>query len=174
MTTCFFLIALPNVTFFPIGSGVLISPKSISFEERLSVLQETRVLLCVGNENRHNVKVQLVVPECSHEKVTTLFAPDTAVLDHGIAREFEVFIAPTCTCTLEDVIFLLTKSKADKPISRKIPFSFVTELSTRLPYHDIHDDAVCEKQTGERSLALSSLGNSGERRCDQEDEGVLL
>ena len=88
-----------------------------------------------------------------------------------MACEFEVFITPFCSTAIDDKVMLVAQERGvnDAP---NIPLSVraETELSSRLH----HDDAVCEKQTGERSLALSSSGNSGERRCDQEDEGVLL
>ena len=40
----------------------------------------------------------------------------------------------TPTCTVAEDIFLLTKSRADTPTSLRVPFSFVTELSTRPHY----------------------------------------
>ena len=71
-----------NVSFVSLGSGVVVSHRRVECEGKLSVDEEHRELLCIGNESRHNQKVQLLVNSRNHKKLFRVF-PEGVVLERG-------------------------------------------------------------------------------------------
>ena len=71
-----------------------------------------------------------------------------------MACEFEVFITPHCTCTLEDELSLVTKRRDGTTQTKRVGVCFETELTTKLHF----DDIICEKQIGEGSFGVVFKG----------------
>ena len=67
-----------------------------------------------------------------------------------MACEFEVFLLPLCSGTLEVEVSLVTKRPDGTTQTKRVGICFVTELTTKLHY----DDVLCETQTGERSFGI--------------------
>ena len=81
--------------------------KALAFDEKLPVGAETKELLCVGNESRMNVKVQLVASEKEREKATYRAQPGVVGLERGMACEFEVFVMPLGSTSIDDPALLV-------------------------------------------------------------------
>ena len=84
-----------------------------------------------------------------------------------MACEFEVFLLPLCSGTLEVEVSLVTKRPDGTTQTKRVGICFVTELTTKLHY----DDVLCETQTGERSFGIIYNEVPWKRRCCQENEG---
>ena len=84
-----------------------------------------------------------------------------------MACEFEVYVTPHCTCTLDDELSVLTKRPDGTTQTKRVGICFVTEVTTPLHY----DDVLCETQTGERSFGIIYNEVPWKRRCCQENEG---
>ena len=143
-----------NVSFVPLGDGLVASTKQLAFDERLPVDAEAKELLCVGNASRGRVKVQLVASEKEAEKAAVRVAPDVAVLERGMACEFEVFVTPHCTCALRDDVCVVARGASGRTVTKRVGVALETELSTRLHY----DDVAAEKQIGEGSFGVVFKG----------------
>ena len=109
LTTCLFQIDRGNVHFTSHGSVLPTSTQTVIFEDRLPVDSESRELVSIGNNGRDKLKVQLLVNNRNFEKAAFRVFPETVVLEKGMVCEFEVYVTPHCTCTLEDEQSVSTK-----------------------------------------------------------------
>ena len=89
-----FQIDRSNVHFTSLGSGLRTSTQTVFFEVILPVDRESRELVSIGNNGRHKVKVQLLVNNRNFEKAAFRVFPEVAVLEKGMASEFEVSVTP--------------------------------------------------------------------------------
>jgi len=131
-----------NIRFLPItvNSPICVNKNEIKFdlegEELIPMNKETRDLLCVGNRGRVNLKVQISSNENSkyefHAKPSVMF------LKPGEGCEFEVFIFPLCTCTINDKLALISLdiSKAQETIY-DLKIHCVTQFSTLIDPDEI-------------------------------------
>ena len=66
-----------------------------------------KALFCVGNTVRTKVKVQFVLLVVS-DKYTTRVLPGLVVQERGTACQFEFYITPLCSCTIDEAVVLST------------------------------------------------------------------
>ena len=93
--------------------------------------------------------------------------PAVVMLERGIACEFEVFVTPLCSCTVDDrVAVVVRESGSAETGSVTVDVKAETEVTTRLH----NDDIVCEQQVDDESFALST--GAFQRKCHRgQDEG---
>ena len=154
-TACVFAMARSNVAFVPTRhKGVLVSAATLAFEGPLPIDAESKALLCVGNGGAHTVKVQFVAKEGS-DRFGVRAEPGVVTLPRGMACEFEVFVAPRCSCAIDDKVLLVVQERGAKE-SATVPVGVkaVTEVSTKLHYGDV----ACEAQVGEGSFGVVFKG----------------
>ena len=154
-TTCIFKMARSNVSFIPTHHpAVCVDKTTVVFEGTLPVDAETKALLCVGNKGRKHVKVQFIAKDGS-DKFALRTEPTTVTLSRGMACEFEVFLSPLCSCTVDDKALLVVR-EGGASTSTTVPLGIKaeTEVTTKLHY----DDVVCEKQIGEGSFGVVFKG----------------
>ena len=108
--TCMFRMARSNVSFVPTKQdGIVVNKKTIVFEETaIPIGAESKELFCVGNERRHDVKVQFIAKD-DNDKFALRTEPTVVVLQHAMACEFEVFVTPLCSTTIDDKALLVVQ-----------------------------------------------------------------
>ena len=153
--TCIFDMSRSNVAFVSLGDGIEVSSKAVRFDEKLPVDVEARELFCVGNAGKRRVKVQLLANQKSAEKAGVRVEPAAAMLERGMACEFEVFATPHCSCRFREEMAVLSKCGTGRTVSKKVAVEFDTEVSSKLHY----DDVACEKQIGEGSFGVVFKGS---------------
>ena len=159
--TSHFEMGRSNVSFTPLrGSTALVVNKTVmdfqfDFDSFTSipVEQESRDILCVGNNGRHTAKVQFTWQE--NEKYSLRVEPKLMVLKRGFAGEFEVFITPHCSCKTEETISIVSVDlqRGQENVS-EFRLKVETEQTSKLHY----DDVACEKQIGEGSFGVVFKG----------------
>ncbi|ELP92364.1 protein serine/threonine kinase, putative [Entamoeba invadens IP1] len=148
-----------NINFIEYSPGVMLNKTSLNFSVdfdtvcSLPIDKPSRDLLCVGNNSKHTVKVQLTYKTTS-EKYTIRVTPSLATLSSEKAVEFEIFVTPLCTCSISETIaiVLLNMSKGEQ-ISLNFPIKFESEKSSHLDA----DEVICEKKISEGSFVY--IGN---------------
>ena len=108
------------------------------------------MLLCVGNGGKRKLKVQLLVNSRNLEKALFRVFPEVAVLERVMVYEFDVFVAPLCSCTLEVEVLLVAKRRNGTTQTKRVGVCFETELTTKLEY----DDVICDNQIGEGGFGV--------------------
>ena len=78
-------------------------------EIKIPVDQETRSLFCVANASKNPLKVQFSMREASY-KYEIRTEPQIILLQSGEACEFEIFLKPLCTTSIDDSIKLISKN----------------------------------------------------------------
>ena len=154
-TVCIFAMRRSNVKFVKTKTtDVVTNVLCVDFEGVISVGVETKALLCVGNTGRRRSMVQ-VVGKDNNDRYTLRVVPDVVVLEHGMACEFEIFVMPLCSCTIDDKIAVVVRrSGYAETGSVYVGFKAVTDVTTKLHY----DDIVCEKKIGEGSFGIVFKG----------------
>ncbi|ELP86692.1 protein kinase, putative, partial [Entamoeba invadens IP1] len=160
-TTCEFSMKKSNINFIEYSPGVTLNKTSLDFSVdfdticSLPIDKPSRDLLCVGNNSKHTVKVQLTYKTTS-EKYTIRVTPSLATLSSGKAVEFEIFVTPLCTCSISETIaiVLLNMSKGEQ-MSLNFPIKFESEKSSHLDAEEV----ICEKKIGEGSFGVVYIGN---------------
>ena len=154
-TVCVFPMARSNVSFVPTKvKGVMTSTRCVVFDGAIPVDAESRALLCVGNTGKKRVRVQVVGKDDS-EMGAVRVAPGSIILERGMACEFEVFITPLCSCTVDDHVAVVVREGGSAETSSvSIGIKAETEVTTKLHYNDV----MCEKQIGEGSFGVVFLG----------------
>ena len=110
--------------------------------------------LCIGNMGKRRVRVQVVGKE-DNERYNLRIVPGAVVLERGMACEFEAFITPLCSCTVDDrVAVVVRQSNSVETANVSIGLNVETELMTKLHY----DDVLCDKQIGEGSFGVVFKG----------------
>ncbi|ELP91503.1 protein serine/threonine kinase, putative [Entamoeba invadens IP1] len=150
-----------NINFIEYSPGVTLNKTSLDFSVdfdticSLPIDKPSRDLLCVGNNSKHTVKVQLTYKTTS-EKYAIRVTPSLATLSSGKAVEFEIFVTPLCTCSISETIaiVLLNTSKGEQ-MSLNFPIKFESEKSSHLDA----DEVICEKKIGEGSFGVVYIGN---------------
>ncbi|ELP89851.1 protein serine/threonine kinase, putative [Entamoeba invadens IP1] len=158
---CVFPMKKSNILMKVLGNNIFTNKTEIcfnevdDFEDLLKVNVESRELLCVGNSSKGVLKIQITT-QSSSEKYTIRTEPKIVSLKSGFACEFEVFLTPHCTLTLEDKIAVVTLDISTGGMATFPINLFVkTEKTTRLDF----DDIVEEKKLGEGSFGIVYKGN---------------
>ena len=87
------------------ADSVVIRENDIVFDGWLPVGTESMTLFCVGNGGRRSIKVQFVVVEGS-DKNAMRTESGVVVLTRAMACEFDVYITPPCSCTIDEAVML--------------------------------------------------------------------
>ncbi|MBQ9790523.1 MAG: protein kinase, partial [Clostridia bacterium] len=155
---CVFSMKRSNITFFALKEGVYTNKGELRFDEdiaELPVEEETRELICIGNRSGERLKIQFTTKEgCDKYQIRT--EPQIVSMKDEEACEFEVFVKPMCTCTMDDQILLVVlniKEGVEKQVP--IPIRFKTAPSTRIDYDELKE----EKKLGEGSFGIVYLGD---------------
>ncbi|ELP94693.1 protein serine/threonine kinase, putative [Entamoeba invadens IP1] len=154
---CIFEMKRSNIEMKVLSGDVMVNLKSLSFndeEELLAVDKESRSLLCVGNNSKSNMKVQITT-KSNCEKYNIRTEPNLVTLKSGYACEFEVFITPHCTMSLCDQIVIISlQLKSGKTSTDNFMITCITENSSKLDYDEINE----EKQIGRGTFGVVYKG----------------
>ncbi|ELP90212.1 protein kinase, putative, partial [Entamoeba invadens IP1] len=158
--TCLFTISKSNITFEKTDiPDVVVNINAIVFEnneddKEISVNEESRELICVGNSGNNTIKVQFSTKENCY-KYTIRTSPNIATIPKGKAIEFEVFLKPLCSCQIDDIIVLISSNLKKGEISNMhISIKAKTQLSTQLDPDELEED----KKLGEGSFGIVYKG----------------
>ena len=156
-TVCVFAMGRSNVEFVPTKvANVVTSTRCVVFDGAIPVDAESKALLCIGNVGKRRVRVQVVGKDTT-DKYTVRVVPGGVLLEKGMACEFEVFVTPLCSCTVDDrVAVVVRESGSAETGSVTVDVKAETEITSRLHY----DDVVCETQIGEGSFSIVFKGGS--------------
>ncbi|ELP92022.1 protein serine/threonine kinase, putative [Entamoeba invadens IP1] len=159
LNVCVYNMKKSNVPMQNLGDFLLSNKQIITFgvlneDSLIEVNEETRELLCVGNNTNHTIKVQFsVIDNCDQFLIRT--EPTLVTLKKGIACEFEIFIKPVCTCNIHsNIVAIALDLETGKQIDEKIEVSAVTKMTTRLDYTEL----IEAKKLGEGSFGVVYLG----------------
>ncbi|ELP89646.1 protein serine/threonine kinase, putative, partial [Entamoeba invadens IP1] len=158
INVCVFQMKRSNVPMFAINDVLSTSKKEIHFDLEedppINVDSETRDLICIGNNSKHNVKVQFSVMEgCDHYEIRTV--PSLISLKRGEACEFEIFIKPSCSCKIsEDIMLIALDIMTGVQMNERIHVETTTKNSTKLDYRELTE----EKKLGEGSFGIVYKG----------------
>ncbi|EDR27385.1 protein serine/threonine kinase, putative [Entamoeba dispar SAW760] len=155
----FFDIRYCNIVFIslPYNKQIMVNKNTIKFKEEnnndfteLSVGKEIREILCIANITKKTIKVQLTTKE-ENDRYLLRINPQIITIPKGKGCEFEVFVTPLCSCTVEDQIFITSKSiRTQIEQTCTVKLSFKTKLSTRLDYTEFKEI----KKIGEGSFGI--------------------
>ncbi|BFU21946.1 protein kinase domain containing protein [Entamoeba histolytica] len=156
-TTTIFKITQSNIKFIPLGDGILTNKKEIELQEgeEIKVNEEIRELICIGNDKKEKMKIQISSKE-ENEKYSIRTNPNVITIEGGYACEFELFITIKCTAKIKDKIMIISKTlnKAQEETIKSISIEGETEISTRLDPDEIKE----EKKIGEGSFGIVYVG----------------
>ena len=108
----------------------------------ITVREETKDLICFGNDNSDMMKIQFTTKEDS-DRYEIRTNPQIIILKRYEACEFEIFIKPLCTTSLEDTIRLVTVNmKKGVETFNEVQTSFTTQLSTKLDPNELIEEEV--------------------------------
>ena len=150
-----FSMSRSNIEFIKTSNpNIVVSTNTITFsgeeDSEIGVNVETKGLICVGNKSHHTQKVQISMKEGSI-KYRLRTNPTLVVIPEGKAVEYEVFITPLCTCTLEDTIKVFSVDmKTSEEGVVDINITGKTHISTRLDPDELEE----EKKIGEGSFGV--------------------
>ncbi|ELP91756.1 hypothetical protein EIN_522430 [Entamoeba invadens IP1] len=137
-----------NINYIKYFPGVMLNKTSLDFFVdfdticSLPIDKPSHDLLCVGNNSKHTVKIQLTYKTTS-EKYTIRVTPSLATLSSGKVVEFEIFVTPLCTCSISETIaiVLLNMWKCEQ-MSLNFPINLESEKSSNLDA----DKVICKKK----------------------------
>ncbi|EKE38509.1 hypothetical protein ENUP19_0229G0029 [Entamoeba nuttalli] len=155
----FFNIRYCNIVFMslPYNNQIMVNKSIIKFKEEndddfpeLSVGKEIREILCIANSTKETIKVQLTTKE-ENNRYLLRTNPQIVTIPKGKGCEFDVFVTPLCSCTVEDQMVITSKNIRTKiEQTCTIQISFKTKLSTRLDYTEFKEI----KKKGEGSFGI--------------------
>ncbi|BFU26633.1 protein kinase, putative [Entamoeba histolytica HM-1:IMSS-B] len=160
-TICEFNMKKSNINFIVLNEecGIVINKKEIDFslekdDPFIPVNKETRDLICIGNKKSKLLKIQFSTKD-QLDKYEIRTNPQLITLKKGKAVEFEIFIKPLCTCSLNESILLVALDmKKGKQFNCKINLNIKTEITSHLDYDELKE----EKQIGEGSFGVVYKG----------------
>ena len=108
----------------------------------IPVGKETKDLICIGNDNADMMKIQFTTKEDTDRyEIRTI--PQINILNKYEACEFEIFIKPLCTTSLEDTIRLVTVNmRKGVETFNEVQICFTTQLSTKLDQNELVEEEV--------------------------------
>ncbi|ELP93407.1 protein serine/threonine kinase, putative [Entamoeba invadens IP1] len=146
-----------NISFTTLRGGVVVNMTEINFNEdteEIPVNTETRQIFCVGNSEERTMKVQFST-KMNEQKYSLKVTPPVVVLKKGYACEFELFITPNFTTTIDSTIAIVSKSyTTGAETINNISIKAFTMLSTRLDPSELLE---CKK-IGEGSFGIVYRG----------------
>lgn len=149
-----------NVTFIQLANGPVVTNKKMiefitdSDNEEIPVDEETKELICIGNDSRNKIKLQFSSKQNSY-KYQLRILPEVVTIEKGKACEFEVFIKPLCTCNIdENIVLIALDLKKGKEIQHQIGIKATTVITTRLDPIEL----VEENKLGEGSFGIVYKG----------------
>ena len=154
-TVCLFKMKNSNIKFdYKISNLVKSNIQTLDLEDDLPVNKETRELICLGNSTSNKIKVQFVMMN-KLSKFSIRTNPEVIIINKGEACEFEIFITPICTCTLDEKLTIVSVDiKKGQDEFGTIGIKAQTEMSTRLDPDELHED----KKLGEGSFGIVFKG----------------
>ncbi|ELP91872.1 protein serine/threonine kinase, putative, partial [Entamoeba invadens IP1] len=158
---CVFNMKRSNISFTNLNESVAFNMTKIVFESdtnensEISVDEETRSLICVGNVSKNRLKIQFsVIDGCDLFDIRT--EPKLITLDSNYACEFEVFLKPNCSCCIDDAILCISLDiKKGEQKTTKISVTGKTILTTKLDINELHE----ERKLGEGSFGIVYYGH---------------
>ncbi|ELP89717.1 protein serine/threonine kinase, putative [Entamoeba invadens IP1] len=153
--TCLFEMSKSNIKFIKTtNKNVVVNTNKITFESAdygdLKVGEESRELICIGNNSKNIIKVQFS-SKGDNYKYSFRSEPKVVSIPKGKACEFEVFLLVNCSTQIEDTISLFSANlKKGETSEVSIGISGKTEISTRLDPDELKE----EKKLGEGSFGI--------------------
>ena len=129
---------------YRINESLYANKMEMTFDEGqakfIPVGEETKDIICIGNDNNDYMKIQFTTKEDT-DRYEIRTNPQIIILKRYEAVEFEVFIKPLCTTSIEDSIRLVTVNmKKGVETFNEVKISFTTQLSTRLDPDELIED----------------------------------
>lgn len=124
---------------------------TLDYGNNVKVDKISKHLLCIGNKNNKNIKVQMTF--IKNNKYELEIKPEVVIIKKNYACEFSVYLKPLCSCVINDKIKLLVLL-GNKQFTYDFNLVFVTELSSKLDY----DDLIIKEKLGEGSFGIVYKG----------------
>ncbi|ELP87586.1 serine/threonine protein kinase HT1, putative [Entamoeba invadens IP1] len=138
-------------------NGVCVNRSEIDFNtdlDEIPICEETRQLLCIGNNSERTMKVQMSVSS-NEQKFLIRTNPPVVTLKRGFACEFEIFVKPNYTTKFCSKAKIVSKSlQSGVETINEITIKGVTQISTRLD----PDELIEEKKIGEGGFGVVYKG----------------
>ena len=149
-----------NISMNILEGDILSNKDVIDFNDEIPELlevyrEETRELFCIGYRGKGRIQLQFDVKQDDY-RYEIRIEPSFVVLKQGQACEFEVFVRPLCSCSVEDNVVisaLFVSTGEEKQIPMKI--KFVTKMTSRLDPEELKED----KKLGEGPFGIVFLGS---------------
>ena len=144
---CIFDMRKSNVDFDTrVGESLYLNKTKLMFDgldaKFIPVGEETKDLICIGNDNSDMTKIQFTTKEDT-DRYEIRTNPQIIILKKHEACEFEIFIKPLCTISLEDTIRLVTVNmRKGVETFNEVQISFTTQLSTKLDPNELIEEEV--------------------------------
>ena len=144
---CIFDMRRSNVDFDTrVGESLYSNKTKLMFDgldaKFIPVGEETKELIRIGNDNSDMMKIQFTTKEDT-DRYEIRTNQQIIILKRYEACEFEIFIKPLFTTSLEDTIRLITiKMKKGIETFNEVQISFTTELSTKLDPNELIEEEV--------------------------------
>ena len=144
---CIFDMRRSNVDFDTrVGESLYSNKTKLMFDgldaKFIPVNEETKDLICIGNDNADMMKIQFTTKEDT-DRYEIRTNPQIIILKRYEAYEFEIFIKPLCTTSLEDTIRSVTVNiKKGVKTFNEVQISFTTQLSTKLDPNELNEEEV--------------------------------
>ncbi|ELP92483.1 protein serine/threonine kinase, putative [Entamoeba invadens IP1] len=156
--TCIFDIKNSNITFnHKAKSDFMLNTDNVQFfgdQGEIPVLKKSRELLCVGNNGKTILKVQISFKNSDKYLIET--NPSVISIPGGKAAEFELLLTPKCSCHFSDSISVITINlKTGKKTHTMVKISGRTEVSTLLDFDEIKE----KKKIGEGGFGVVYRGD---------------
>ena len=94
----------------------------------------------MSGTGKGSVRVRFVAKE-GRDKLTSRVEPAVVTLQRGESFEFEVFVTPLCSTTIDDKVMLVVKCRGEADaVNIPVPIKAETEISMKLH----NEDVVCD------------------------------
>ena len=144
---CIFEMRKSNVDFDTrVGESLYSNKTKLMFDgldsKFIPVGKETKDLIYIRNDNADMMKIQFTTKEDT-DRYEIRTNPQIIILKRYEACEFEIFIKPLCTTSLEDTIRLVTANmKKGVEKFNEVHISSTTQLSTKLDPNELIEEEV--------------------------------
>ena len=146
-----------NVTMIEIGHGLSTNTRLLDINDNdpIPINEEFKTILCVGNIGSKAKIIQITSIE-GNERYEIRTFPQIVTLKKGQVCEFEVYVKPLCTTSVDDYITIIS-TDLKSGITTQIPIAiqFETEISTQLDPNEL----IEEKKLGEGSFGVVYRGS---------------
>ncbi|ELP89253.1 protein serine/threonine kinase, putative [Entamoeba invadens IP1] len=152
-----FKMDMSNIMFSQLEkTNICVNKRVLRFNEDnefIAVCETTRELLCIGNQGKSAIKLQLSTVD--DERYEVDITPNLCILKEGEACEFDIQLRPLCTSKINMVIKLVyIDLKRGEEKSYELKVETQTVITSKLDYEEL----IIEKKIGEGSFGIVYKG----------------